>query len=334
MPVPHRRRLRRAAVAAAALAAAVLTGAPAATAQTIGFAQVGSESEWRTTFSKDMVREAEKRRVTLILADARQSAERQVATVREFIAARVDAIVIAPVVVTGWDAVLAEAKAAGIPVFIADRAVESDPSLFVARIAANFNLEGKLAGAWLAQASRGRCTVLELQGTPGSAPALERKRGFESVLAQFPGMKIVASQTGNFTREGGKAVMEKMIAAGLTRNLCAVFAHNDDMMIGAIEAMRAQGLEPGRAPLTVSVDAVTEAFRAMALGHLNATVELKAEIGAYIFDVVLGYLAGRRDYPKWVLIPSDIHAGPNPSPRAGPDTADPASPKKASLTVP
>jgi simple sugar transport system substrate-binding protein len=289
-------------------AAGVMMAASSASAITIGFSQVGSESDWRTAFSADMKAEAQKRGIELKFSDAQQKEENQLKAVRSFIAQKVDAIIIAPVVVTGWDQVLKEARDAKIPVFIADRAVDSDPSLFISRIAADFNLEGRLAGAWLAQASKGSCTVVELQGTVGSAPAIERKKGFEAVVSQFPNMKIVRSQSGNFTTSGGKEVMESFIKAtdGL-KGVCAVFAHNDNMMLGAIQAMKEAGLRPGKDQLIVSVDCVPDIFKAMVAGESNASVELKSDIGKYIFDVVQGYLGGKQDYPKWVLIPSDLH---------------------------
>src|SRR5215471_19246605 len=177
------------------VAAGVMLGASSAFAVTIGFSQVGDEGDWRPAFSKDMQDEAKKQGIDLKFADAGGKEENQLKAVRAFIAQKVDAIIIAPVVVTGWDQVLKEAKAAKIPVFLADRDVDTaDKSLFVTRISADFNLEGKLAGAWLAQASKGNCQIVELQGTTGSAPAIERKKGFEAVIANFPGMKIVKTQ--------------------------------------------------------------------------------------------------------------------------------------------
>ena len=291
-----------------AAAVGIMLAAASASAVTIGFSQVGSESDWRTAFSADMKAEAQKRGIDLKFSDAQQKEENQLKAVRSFIAQKVDAIIIAPVVVTGWDQVLKEAQAAHIPVFIADRAVDSDQSLFVARIAADFNLEGRLAGAWLAQASRGNCSIVELQGTVGSAPAIERKKGFEAVIAQFPNMKIVRSQSGDFTTTGGKEVMESFIKAtdGL-KGICAVWAHNDNMILGAIQAMKEAGLHPGKDQLMVSVDGVPDIFRAMLAGESNASVELKSDIGKYIYDVVQGYLGGKHDYPKWVVIPSDLH---------------------------
>jgi simple sugar transport system substrate-binding protein len=290
------------------LVVSLLMGMAGARAQTVGFSQVGTESDWRTAFTADMKAEAVKRGITLKFADAQQKKENQFAAVRGFISEKVDAIVIAPVVVTGWDQVLQEARAARIPVFIADRAVDSDPSLFVARIAADFNLEGRLAGAWLAQASRGSCNVVELQGTIGAAPTIDRKQGFTAMISQFPGMRIVRSESGDFTAEGGQRVMERMIKStnGL-KGVCAVWSHNDNMLLGAINAMHAAGLHPGSDQLMVSVDGVPDIYRAMLAGEANASVELKSDIGKYIFDVVQGYLTGKRDYPKWVVIPSDLH---------------------------
>lgn len=277
-------------------------------AQTIGFAQVGTESDWRTAFSADMKAEAARRHITLQFSDADNDPARQRRAVLEFVAAHVDAIVIAPVVVTGWTDTLKAAAAAQIPVFIADRAVDADPGLYVARIAPDSNLEGRLAGAWLAQATRGSCGILELQGSTGAEPTNQRHRGFSAVIALFPNMRILRSAGGDFTYDGGKRAMAEFIRAdpGL-KDVCAVWSHNDNMLLGGIEAMHDAGLRPGHDQLMVSVDGVPDIYRAMLSGDANMSVEQKTDLGKYIFDVVQGYLAGRRNYPKWVLIPSGLH---------------------------
>jgi len=240
------------------MGASLLMAGSSAFAVTIGFSQVGDEGDWRPAFSKDMQDEAKKEGIDLKFADAQGKEEEQLKAVRAFIAQKVDAIIIAPVVVTGWDQVLQEAKRAGIPVFLADRDVDvADKSLYVARISADFNLEGRLAGAWLAAASKGNCNVVEEQGTTGAAPAIERKKGFEAVLALFPNMKIVKTQSGDFTTEGGKKVMEAFIkSTDNLKGICASFAHNDNMQLGAIQAMKEAGLKPGKDVLMVSVDYV------------------------------------------------------------------------------
>jgi simple sugar transport system substrate-binding protein len=286
----------------------LLVAAKAVGAQTIGFAQVGSESNFRRTFTADMKDVAAKRGLTLLFADADNNPQRQLEEVRGFIAAHVDAIVLAPVVETGWTELLQQAQAANIPVFLAGRTVEADPALFVARIAADYNLEGRLAGAWLAQASRGACNILELRGTEGAAPTIERHRGFLAVVSLFPRMRIVRSESGDFTPEGGARAMRDFLRADPDlKDICAVWAHNDEMILGAIAAMKEAGLHPGHDQLMISVDGAPGIFRAMLAGEANMSVEQKPDIGRDIFDVVQGYLAGRRDIPKWVLIASDLH---------------------------
>lgn len=295
-------------LAGAAMAASLLMSG-SALAQTIGFSQVGSEGDWRPAFSKNMQETAGDYGVDLKFANAQGKQEEQLRAVRAFIAQGVDAIIIAPVVVTGWQSVLQEAKDAGIPVFLVDRDVEvSDKSLYVTRISADFNLEGKLAGAWLAAEAKGTCKIVELQGTTGSAPAIERKGGFEAVIDQFPAMEIVATQSGDFTTEGGKKVMEAFIKS--TDNLdgiCASFAHNDNMQLGAIQAMKEAGLKPGEDVLMVSVDYVPAIKDALEAGEANASVELRSAVGEFIYPVVLDYLEEPKELDKWIVIPSDLH---------------------------
>ena len=128
------------------------------------------------------------------------------------------------------------------------------------------------------------------------------------MISQFPNMRILRSLSGNFKREGGSQAMTELIAlTDRLKGVCAVYAHNDDMLLGAIGTMRAAGFSPGHDILTVSVDGVPDLYRAMLAGDANMSVEVKSDIGKYIFDVVQGYLAGQRDYPKWAVIPSDLH---------------------------
>lgn len=292
-----------------AVAFAATIAATMASAQTIGFSQVGSEGDWRPAFSANMQESAKEFGIDLKFANAQGKQEEQLRAVRAFIAQGVDAIIVAPVVVTGWDQVLREAKEAEIPVFLVDRDVDvEDKSLYVTRISADFNLEGKLAGAWLAAESKGTCKIVELQGTTGSAPAIERKKGFEAVIGQFPAMEIVATQSGDFTTEGGKKVMEAFIKS--TNNLdgiCASFAHNDNMQLGAIQAMKEAGLKPGTDVQMVSVDYVPAIKDALAAGEANASVELRSAVGGFIYPIVLDYLKSPTELDKWIVIPSDLH---------------------------
>jgi simple sugar transport system substrate-binding protein len=175
---------------------------------TVGFSQVGSESGWRTSFSESVKAEAARRGIDLKFSDAQQKQENQIRAIRSFIAQGVDAILVAPVVETGWQPVLEEAKRASIPVVIVDRNMAlSDDSLYLTRVASDFVEEGRKAARWLMEATGGSCAIVELQGTVGATAAIDRKKGFDGVIANYPDARIVRSQTAEFTRSKGKEVM-------------------------------------------------------------------------------------------------------------------------------
>jgi ABC-type sugar transport system substrate-binding protein len=201
---------------------------------TIGFSQVGSESDWRTAFTESILAEAQQRGIQLLFSDAENNQENQIAAIRSFIAQQVDAIILAPVIETGWDQVLGEAQAAGIPVVIIDRNVTAPQSLYLTRVASDFVHEGRLAAAWLAQATAGKCNIVELEGTVGSSAARDRQIGFNQVIALFPEMRIIVSQPAEFIRENGRKVMEGILNSENPDEICAVWSHNDDMAIGAM----------------------------------------------------------------------------------------------------
>ena len=274
-------------------------------ALTVGFSQIGAESAWRTAETESIRGEAARRGINLKFSDAQQKQENQIKALRAFIAQKVDAIILAPVVESGWEPVLKEAKRAAIPVILVDRGVKvSDEALYATLIASDFVEEGRMAAHWLAAKLGGQGNIVELQGTPGAAPALDRKKGFEEVLAGQPGMKIVKSQSGDFTRAKGKEVMEAFLKAE-GKNIAAVYAHNDDMALGAIQAVEEAGLKPGRDIIVVSIDAVRGAFEAMAAGKLNATVECNPLLGPQAFDAVEKLRAGET-LPKKVVVKDEL----------------------------
>ncbi len=259
----------------------------------VGFSQIGAESDWRRANTESIKAEAAARGIDLVFSDAQQKQENQIKAVRGFLAQRVDVIALSPVVETGWEPVLREAKAAGIPVVLTDRVVDvSDPSLYVTFIGADFVEEGRRAAKWLAEATGGRALIAELQGTPGSAPAIDRKKGFEQALSEFPEMRVVKSQSGEFTRAKGREVMEAFLKSPEGRTITALYAHNDDMAIGAIQAIEEAGLKPGEDILIVSIDGVRAAFEAMVEGKLNCTVECNPLLGPQLFDAVERIIAG------------------------------------------
>jgi len=293
----------------AAISTAVMVCSAQADPLNIGFSQIGSESGWRaaeTTVSKS---EARKRGVALKIADAQQKQENQIKAIRSFVAQGVDAILLAPIVATGWDAVLKEAKDANIPVILLDRNIETpDESLYLTAVTSDQTHEGEVAGEWLAKAVGERpCNVVELQGTVGSSVAISRKKGFDAVLAKHANFKTVRSETGDFTRPKGKGVMESFIKAEGASNICAVYAHNDDMMIGAIQAMKEAGMKPGKDVLTVSIDAVPDIFKAMVAGEANATVELTPNMAGPAFDAIIAYKGKGVTPPKWIQTESKLY---------------------------
>lgn len=288
--------------------------APAALAQDIsglvvGFSQIGSESGWRAAETAVTRQQAAARGVELKFADAQQKQENQIKAVRGFIAQGVDAILVAPVVATGWDDVLREAKEAEIPVVLLDRGVDASPDLYLASVASDQIAEGRVAGQWLVEAKANEpCRVVELQGTVGSTPAINRKLGFEQAIAGHDTIEIIRSQTGDFTRSKGKEVMEGFIKAeNGGAGICAVYAHNDDMALGAIQAIRDAGLKPGSDILVVSVDAVPDIFTAIAAGEANATVELTPNMAGPAFDVLAAYLVDGVVPEKFIVTESHLY---------------------------
>lgn len=272
-----------------AMVSATLAAPSLAANMTVGFSQVGSESGWRAAETSVAKSEAAKRGITLKIADGQQKQENQIKAVRSFIAQGVDAIFIAPVVQTGWEPVLEEAKDANIPVFLLDRAnVVKDNSLYTSVITADNVLEGRLIGEWLVKQMNGKpCNVVELQGTVGASVAIDRKKGFAEAIANTPNIKVIRSQSGDFTRSKGKEVMESFIKAENNgKNICMVYAHNDDMAIGAIQAIKEAGLKPGKDILTGSIDGVPDIYKAMLAGEANANVELTPNMAGPAFDAL------------------------------------------------
>ncbi|MBO1514020.1 ABC transporter substrate-binding protein [Metabacillus bambusae] len=261
----------------------------------IGFSQVGAESEWRTANTKSMQDAIKAAGHELKFSDAQQKQENQIKAIRSFIAQKVDAIVFSPVVETGFETVLQEAKDAGIPVFLADRSVDiEDDSLWVTFLGSDFVEEGRKAANWLVEETKdeeGDVNIVELQGTVGSAPAIDRKEGFEEVIKDHPNLKIIKSQTGDFTRAKGKEVMEAFLKSD-GDNIDVLYAHNDDMAIGAIQAIEEYGLKPGEDIKIIGVDAVKGAFEAMAAGKMNVTVECNPLFGPQMVDLIEAHLAG------------------------------------------
>ncbi|OQO93835.1 LacI family transcriptional regulator [Saccharomonospora piscinae] len=268
---------------------------------TMGFAQVGAESGWRTANTKSVREAAQRAGVELKFSDAQQKQENQIKAIRSYVQQRVDVIAFSPVVETGWDTVLLEAQRADIPVILTDRAIDSeDDSLYETFLGSDFVAEGRKAGEWLLQETEGEdsVAVVELEGTTGAAPAIDRHTGFTEAIAGS-GVEIIASQTGDFTRSGGKQVMEAFLKAH--DDIDVVYAHNDDMGLGAIEAIEAAGLTPGEDIRIITVDAVRDGMQALADGKINFIVECNPLLGDQLMDLAERVVAGE-EVPKRVVV--------------------------------
>jgi ABC-type sugar transport system substrate-binding protein len=287
---------RRVFISAASLLALGLAAPLAAQTKKlkVGFAQTGAESAWRTANTVSMKTEAEKRGIDLKFSDAQSKQENQIRAIRSFITQGVDVIVVAPIVETGWDPVLREAKRAKIPVILTDRTIQtSDESLYACFIGSDFYEEGRMAADWLAKFAGGKGNIVELQGTPGSAPANERRKSFGEAIGKYPGFKIIDSQSGDFRRSGGKEVMEAFIKKH-GKTITVVYAHNDDMALGAAQAIEEAGLKPGKDITIVTIDAIKEAIQAVIDGRINCTVECSPLFGPKVYDTVAKLVAGEQ----------------------------------------
>ena len=264
----------------------------------IGFAQLGAESEWRVANTVSIKETAGQLGVELRFLDAQQKQENQIEAVRKLIVQKVDVIGISPIVETGWEEVFQEAKTAGIPIIVVDRRAAVSEDLYVSYLGSDFLEEGRKSARIMAELVDGKANIVELVGTIGSAPANDRYTGFREVLKNYPQMQIIDSQSGDFTRARGKEVMAAFMQK-YGNKITAVFAHNDDMALGAIEAIEEYGLKPGKDIKIVSVDAARGAFEAMIAGKLNATVECNPLLGPQFFELALKVVNGK-PVPKWV----------------------------------
>ncbi|MBN9502819.1 MAG: ABC transporter substrate-binding protein [Armatimonadetes bacterium] len=267
----------------------------------VGFSQIGAESNWRKANTESIKSEAEKRGIELKFVDAQGKQEKQIQAIKNFIAQKVDVIAFAPVVETGWKSVLEEAKAAGIPVIVSDRRPDVPEDLYVTFIGSDFIEEGKMAGDWLKKKMNGKAVIAELTGTPGSAPANDRKKGFAEAIADSPDMKVVFSQTGDFQRTKGKEVMEALLKSPEGASINALYAHNDDMALGAIQAIEEAGKKPGKDIVIVSIDGIGDAFDAMIAGKMNCTVECNPLLGPPLFDAIAKALKGEEQPKRTVM---------------------------------
>lgn len=275
----------------------------------VGYSQLGTESEWRLANTASIKEAAREAGINLIFDDADQSQEKQVRAVEQFIEMKVDVIVISPVVDYGWDAVLKEAKEAGIPVILSDRRIEvEDDDLFDTYIGADFMEEGRRAMRWVVanvKKDKDDINIMELKGTVGASPSIERKKGFEEIMSANPQYRITYSEVGNFTYQGGKTIIEDYLKQQ-EWDIDVIFAHNDDMALGAMEALEQNGIKPGKDVKIVSVDGTRQAFEAMIEGKLNCSVECSPLLGPQLMKAVKDLMSGK-ELPLRIITEEKIY---------------------------
>jgi galactofuranose transport system substrate-binding protein len=269
----------------------------------VGFSQTENDGPWRIAETKSMQDEAARRGYELIVTDARGDTANQVSNLEDLIAQRVDAIFLAPREAQGFEGPLQAARDAGIPVFLIDRELSgAQPGRdYVTFIGSNFIEEGRRAGEWLAKQTNGKAGIIELLGTAGSSVANDRHQGFADAIKGHPEMRIIASQDANFTRAQGQRVMENLIQAHGSA-ITAVYTHNDEMALGAIQALKTRNMNPGKDVLVVSVDGQKSALEAITRGEMNATVECNPRFGPIAFDTLEKFRRGEQIPPK-IIVP-------------------------------
>lgn len=277
----------------------------------IGFSQIGAESGWRTAETNSIKEiSSQDSNVELKFSDAQQKQENQIKAIRSFIAQKVNVIALAPVVETGWDTVLQEAKDAKIPVILVDRTIKvSDDSLYSTFVGSDFLEEGKNAAKVLTDkfGKDAQVNIAELQGTVGSSAANDRQKGFADYMKDYPNYKVTKSQSGDFTRAKGKEVMEAFLKSD-GKNIQALYAHNDDMAMGAIQAIEEYGLKPGVDIAIVSVDGIKDAFQAVADGKSTGVVECNPLLGPQILQAAKDLAAGKT-VDKWIKSKEGVFVG-------------------------
>jgi simple sugar transport system substrate-binding protein len=262
----------------------------------LGFSQLGAESDWRAANTDSMKEAAKKVGIELLFEDAQQKQENQIKQIRQFIAEKVDVIAFSPVVTSGWDDVLKEAKTAKIPVILVDRSIDTkDSSFYITHIGSDFKAEGVKAAKWLEEkmkGNKGTVNIVELQGTAGSSAAVGRQQGFAETIKSDANFKMLDSKDGEFTQAGGKEVMAGFLKKyGKTINV--VYSHNDEMSLGAISAIEEAGLKPGKDITIISFDATKKGFAAMVAGKINVDVECNPQMGPRVMDLVKDIKAGK-----------------------------------------
>ncbi|MDO5549639.1 MAG: substrate-binding domain-containing protein, partial [Lachnospiraceae bacterium] len=260
----------------------------------VGYAQIDEESNWRKASIESIQKAAKEFDVDLTVEFNVLSIEDQMAQVRKLIAEDMDVIVISPLVAEGWQDILEEAGKAQIPVLLVDRTVSIDEELYQSYIGADFEEEGRRCARWLLQntSHQFQVSILELRGTEGASPTQGRKDGFESVISEYGTYQIVASECGDFNREGGAQIVRNYLRSH-EWDIDAIYAHNDEMALGAIEVLKEYGIKPGIDVKIMSVDGTADALTALKKGEINCVVECNPLLGPELMKAITDLMQGK-----------------------------------------
>lgn len=273
------------------------------TKKIVGFSQTENIGPWRVAETNSIKAEAAKRQETydFLMTDAQGQTSKQFSDIEDLIARQVDAIFLAPREYEGLTPALEAARAAKIPVFLIDRETAGKPGKdFVSFLGSDFIAQGRRVGKWLAQATDAKAAIVELTGTAGSSVAIDRAKGFRNAIATYPNMKIIATQTADFSRAAAVRVMENIIQAKGS-DITAVYAHNDEMALGAIQALKSAGMKPGKDVIVGSIDGQKTALEAIIRGELGVSVESNPRFGSLVFATMEKYFAGEKIPPRIIL---------------------------------
>ena len=282
---------------------------PAETPIVLGYSQLGDESTWRTQNSHSITEAAKKAGIQIMFDDAMQKPENQIKAIRSFIAYKVDVIAFSPLVETGWDTVLGEAKKAGIPVIIVDRMIDTrDDSLYKTAIISDFYREGRSAGDFLVEKYKDvkhTINIVEIAGTVDSTPAIGRHDGFMDIIEGDPKFQVIFTEDGDFMLSKGREIMREVLARFNPDQIDVLYSHNDDMTFGAIEVMEENGIEPGQDIAIISVDATQRIVDYLKAGDVNCVIECNPNSGPQVMDLAKRIVSGE-DVPKTIYIPEQV----------------------------
>ncbi len=265
----------------------------------VGFSQLGSESGWRIGNTASMEQAAKDWGIGLMLENANQRQDKQIAAIRSFISYRVDVIVFSPIVEAGWDNVLTEAREAGIPVILMDRMIDTaDDSLYTAYIGADFLAEGRRAGKFLKQKADAlgaeHMNVVEITGTENSTPMQDRQTGFMQAIHGDDRFTVLESVSGDFLRSKGEECMRALLQKYGPEGIDVVYSHNDEMTLGVLKVLDEAGIRPGQDMVLISVDGQQEAIDELKAGRINCIVECTPNLGGPVMEMVDALSKGKQ----------------------------------------